>query len=340
MIEKSPYFNLFKDSHFDGNPIKELDTSKLNRGQWLAVRKSLPSIGGSDIGTVMGLNPYKSATRLFYEKIGMWQGNFRDNKFTFWGRMLEDKIIEAWRHWDGDEESLIDNQDKDIVVRDGRHRDGMLWNPSFPYVVANIDYEITVHPDFTGSGILECKTISGYAADKWESGLPVYYIPQPYGYMIVTGSNYCEFAVLQDGRDFSVHTFVAKDNIINEICNQVQDFCVRLEAAYETVRKERDRNKLIQELSQIEPLPDESEDYSKFASEKHQKLGKLSERSATEEEIALAMEFKRLQNAVRDLSGQQQGKMNRLKKMLSDSYTKKISWPGGSVSFNKKFIVR
>lgn len=339
MIESSPYFHLFNDAKFNDTNIKELDVSKLSRGQWLVVRKSFCAIGGSDVGVIMNLNPYKDAIRLFYEKLGLYKSEMVENQFTFWGRVLEDPVIEVWKHWGGNMDSTYSNYDKGIKTREGRNR-GMMWNPAFPYVVANIDHEITLHPDYNGSGIYEGKTISGYAQDKWESGLPVYYIPQPYTYMIATGSDYAEFGVLRDGRDFSVHTFDAKHNIINTIKNHIEEFAWRLQEGLKVMEKVKQRKEVLKELTEIEPEPTEKEDYGKFVSEKHAELDVKAVRGATEEEIELATRYKRLDEAFRNTKDERQYARNQLKRLLSRSYTRKITWDDGYVSFNKKFIVK
>lgn len=56
----------------------------------------------------------------------------------------------------------------------------------------------------SGRGVLEIKTISGYNADKWEGGIPPYYIAQIQLYMLVLGYDYGQFAFLKDGRHMDV----------------------------------------------------------------------------------------------------------------------------------------
>ena len=54
-------------------------------------------IGSSDAPTVAGVNPYKTALELFFEKRGQWEApDLSDNEFVRWGNQLETPIAEAW----------------------------------------------------------------------------------------------------------------------------------------------------------------------------------------------------------------------------------------------------
>ena len=48
--------------------------------------------GGSDIGIIMGLSPFKTRWALMQEKAGLKQSNFEGNKYTDYGDLLEPKI--------------------------------------------------------------------------------------------------------------------------------------------------------------------------------------------------------------------------------------------------------
>ena len=54
-------------------------------------------IGSSDAPTVAGVNPYKTALELFYEKTGEWEPlDLSDNEFVLWGTVLESAIADTW----------------------------------------------------------------------------------------------------------------------------------------------------------------------------------------------------------------------------------------------------
>ena len=62
-----------------------------NRDAWLKIRTS--GIGGSDAGTIMGSNPWKSQYQLWLEKTGQVEAEDISNKGpVYWGTKLEPLI--------------------------------------------------------------------------------------------------------------------------------------------------------------------------------------------------------------------------------------------------------
>ena len=61
--------------------------------EWLAIRKNY--IGGSDAGAVIGLNPYRSAYKLWAEKTGKLPG-FEGNVATKVGSFLEEFVAQMF----------------------------------------------------------------------------------------------------------------------------------------------------------------------------------------------------------------------------------------------------
>jgi len=59
--------------------------------EWYSIRKT--TIGGSEISTILGLNPFKNLKALIAEKIGL--SKFEGNDATRWGTMFED-ITKQW----------------------------------------------------------------------------------------------------------------------------------------------------------------------------------------------------------------------------------------------------
>jgi putative phage-type endonuclease len=75
--------------------------------EWYSFRKN--GIGGSEIGTILGLNKYDTVVRVFHEKAGTVEPRKEDNQFMFWGREMEDKIADIWRYYDGTDDGYIEN---------------------------------------------------------------------------------------------------------------------------------------------------------------------------------------------------------------------------------------
>lgn len=69
-----------------------LDVDKMSRAEWLVSRQD--GLGGSDMGTIMGLNDRFSRLQLFYQKIGLdFTEKDLHNPATLIGQLLEDDVI-------------------------------------------------------------------------------------------------------------------------------------------------------------------------------------------------------------------------------------------------------
>lgn len=191
-----------------------------------------PCIGGSEMATIMGLNEYKASIELFYEKVGVIDIPDFDNIAMFWGRELEAQVAEKWQYWDGTEETLIDNFKNGRIIRKNRRINAYMQNVDFPYIFVSIDRIINKGTQMK-EGSLECKTISGYAADKWEAGIPPMYLIQNQTQLLVPEFDFGEIAILRDGRHFDVIPFDRNDSICDTIKNKAKLFYESVKSAIE-----------------------------------------------------------------------------------------------------------
>lgn len=181
--------------------------------EWLSLRQA--GIGGSDVGTIMGLNKYKSALMLFAEKTGQVPDPF-DNYRMFIGREMEDWVCQMWEYFDPafgytDDgvlvfENIMENKNKGNRIRKVRRINFMLKNSDYPWLLANPDRTIVDCNDGMGPGILEAKTISKWAMQQWDTGIPPAYLVQPMAYMMVCGYKWAELVMLSDdGWEFHIY---------------------------------------------------------------------------------------------------------------------------------------
>jgi putative phage-type endonuclease len=138
----------------------------------LAARK----IGGSDVATILGLNPWKTALELYAEKRGeIEQPSLDDNENVEAGNVLEDGIAELAAR------RLTRKLQTEIRLR---RCNLTLVNPNYDWLTVHIDRDVVGHD----LGV-ECKNVGARAASSWgEAGtdeIPDYYIPQPHTYMLV-----------------------------------------------------------------------------------------------------------------------------------------------------------
>ena len=161
--------------------------------EWLFERSK--GVGGSDAGSIVGVNPYGSAFQLWGEKTGKVERTFFGNDATEWGTILEPVIGEMYaRKFD---KALVEWP---VLIWSG--------NPDYPFAFVNLDYvevepsekfpagKVTVwHSTEIPPGIIdivECKTTgiaTNGAANKWAKGkVPETYLVQGYHYGIVLAS--------------------------------------------------------------------------------------------------------------------------------------------------------
>lgn len=153
-----------------------------SREEWLQLRQA-QGIGGSDAGTVLGLNPYCSNVQLFRYKTGQEEPeDISDKPAVRFGKIAEEHIRELFR---------LDYPE----YRLDYHEFWMYVNDRMQWQFATLDGELT---DKDGRrGILEIKTTTiqrKSAWDEWEGGIPDRYYAQVLHQLSATGWH---FAILR-----------------------------------------------------------------------------------------------------------------------------------------------
>lgn len=163
--------------------------------EWHAARRA--GIGGSEIGSILGLNKWKSRYVLWLEKVGTLEAGSIDPKFAEWGHRLEPVLIQKF----------MDAHPKLKVVSGGSwvHKDR-------PWQKTNPDGLIILEGDTEPTEILECKTSqSGYGwgeESEGERGVPPKYLAQVRWYLNTFGFTKATIIVLiglGDYREYTVH---------------------------------------------------------------------------------------------------------------------------------------
>jgi putative phage-type endonuclease len=137
----------------------------MDNAKWLEERRR--GLGGSDIGAILGLSPWKSAFQVYQEKRGEVE-SFKGNDLTDWGKRMEPTI----RQWYSD-----------TTGHPVRVPDKILYHSKHPFMLASLD-GFTDEP----RGV-EIKTAR--SGKEWgEPGtneIPDDYMLQVQHYMAVTG---------------------------------------------------------------------------------------------------------------------------------------------------------
>ena len=180
-------------------------TEGMPREEWLEERRK--SIGGSDAGAILGLNPYQSAYSLWAEKTGrVTPPDLDDKEAVRLGHDLEDYVAKRW---------------KEATGNDVRRCNYFLHNDDYPFAHALIDREIV--------GVkagLECKTTSSWEIIKQcrEGKFPDQWYAQIMHYLMLTGWESYELAVLCFGHGFYHFTVKRDEDEIRALAKAEQDF--------------------------------------------------------------------------------------------------------------------
>ena len=166
---------MFKD-------LVKISTKGMTREEWEIDRRSRKTIGGSEAGTVVGLNHFGSLYALWADKSGLL-APIEDNEAMRLGRDLEEYVAKRFTEATG---------------KRVRRENAILLHPRYPFAHANLD-RVIVGED----AVLECKTTSALNTKIFKSGeFPVRYYAQCVHYLMVFGAQRCYLAVLILGKEF------------------------------------------------------------------------------------------------------------------------------------------
>lgn len=147
-------------------------------------------LGGSDIATLLGLNPYGSAHQLYLEKVEGYSQDLSDKESVIWGNLLESAIAERYSQITG----------KEV------YESGTIRHSIYPYFLGNCDRLTRLEKRG-----LEIKNVGFRMANTWgESGtkqIPEYYYTQIMHYLFVFDYDFWDVAVLIGGQELRIYTF-------------------------------------------------------------------------------------------------------------------------------------
>lgn len=185
------------------NYKKIISTKDLPHEEWLKIRKG--GIGGSDIGAIMGANPYKTSFDVFIDKTTDRVEDLSDNDAVYFGNVLEDVVAKEFEKRCGKKVSKLN---------------AVLQSKETPFAYANIDRRVVGE-----DAGLECKTTNAFRSKEWKDGeIPGSYIFQCQWYMYVTGFKKWYIACLIGGQKFVSHELTRDDELIALMIERASDF--------------------------------------------------------------------------------------------------------------------
>ena len=315
-------------------------TIGLTKDEWLSFRSR--GVGGSDVGCIMGLSPYKSSLELYYQKIGAIQTFDIENMSMFLGKEQEDFVGSMWEYWEGSEESVIANYRDGRKVRRCKKINGYIQNDLYPWLFVSLDREINKQGE-KGNGTLEIKLINSWEADKWESGIPPAYIAQVNCQMLVAEYEFGEMAILEDNRKFFVYPFEKSEIIQNHIIRKTKDFWDRVIAGRKFVNEkylpenqfnQRKLQELDHEIDKLAPEPDGTLTYSNYLKEKFGRPLE-AERKGSDMELGYAMIQRSAAEEIKEIEATKLKAENSLKNAMGDRVQMLDFGPAGRVYWSK-----
>lgn len=181
---------------------KLINTKEISHEQWLILRKK--SIGGSDAGALMDMNPYQSPVSLYADKKGLSKDT-ETNEAMRLGNDLEDYVARRWMEKTG---------------KKVRADNFMYQHDDYDFITANIDRDVVGE-----NAGLECKTMSGFAKYDLENGeVPAQYYAQCQHYMLVKGYDKMYLAILVFQRGIYCLEVERNEEFIKELLAAEIDF--------------------------------------------------------------------------------------------------------------------
>jgi predicted phage-related endonuclease len=320
-------------------------TASLSELEWQDLRSTFSAkgmVGGSDSGTLLGWNKWRSPISMFYQAIGQNLLPTKMNRQMAFGKMLEDSIANMWQYWDG-EEAFIQNIITKTKVRKFRKVKSIIVNPDYPFLFANIDGMVTHHPvKGKKKGILEIKNIGKMTVDSYMDGIPPSYIAQMNHYMLVTGLSYAEICMQVDGQNMLVKLFEADREIQKAIIDKSIEHQTRVRQALDAIREAGvdDQESIFAIAALYEPDADDSEDFNAFMSVKHRArendieiVGDIDLQEKAKGYIAANEKIKEGENLKLHYG-------NQLKQHMEKHGAQIMNLPDGKITWRRNFLIK
>jgi putative phage-type endonuclease len=171
-------------------------------------------LGGSDAAAALGISPWRTPYDLWLEKTAADAPRPPPTEPMRWGVLLEPLIRAEYSRRTG---------------RNVRVFPDTLRHPSHDWMIAHLDGRV-------GDGnilnrILEVKTARdgrGWG-EPGSDGIPLHYLVQVHHYLIVSGAQIADLAVLIGGSDFRIYTVRADETIARQLVEREAEFWHQVE---------------------------------------------------------------------------------------------------------------
>ena len=200
MLQNATTTTITKEAEKDKSYRILADRRKMTWENFLELRRNF--VGGSEIASVIGCNPWASPAKTFCIKKQLIKKE-PANEACYWGNVMEPILRSEFSKRTGYPVKEIP-----YVLQ--------ATDPRFSFLIADLDGVTTVNGQV---GVIECKTANSYAAqEEWKNGEPGF-IPTPYYlqiqlYLYITNLNFGYIIALLGGNHFVYHRIERDDETI------------------------------------------------------------------------------------------------------------------------------
>lgn len=242
-------------------------------------------IGASEVGAILGLNPWKSAVDVYLEKVAEEPVITEMNERMRWGLIHEAVIANEFSRRTG------------LKVQS--------WNKGhqskeYPFLRASAD-RLIIGAEGKGTGVLEIKTANGFYAKSWEAEVPLMYYAQLMMQMYCSGHDWGALTALIDGNQMETYWFDRNEDFLAAAVPQLVDFW---------------KNHV---LKRVPPEPRTSSDVEKLYSEAQ--AGKVIEAAPHEPVADAYLDLSNVKAQIKDLEEQKKQIEESIKLFMCDAET-------------------
>ncbi len=178
-------------------------------------------LGGSDIGPLLGLSPYKTPLQLWAEKVSSTSAPNKDAIHLRFGHHVEPFIAQEYERQTG--------------LKTVSHAP-TIFHPDHGFMYAHVDRLVLADDEnlaaegqrIYAQTLLECKTASVLNRDEWgEPGsdqVPPSYLVQCVWYMAITQCKRADLAVLLGNQDFRIYQIHRDEELEILVINHARQF--------------------------------------------------------------------------------------------------------------------
>jgi len=287
------------------------------------------TISGTEIGAILGLNPYQTPMDLYMRKLGLIDRE-PENEAMKWGIAAEHVVARRYNR---------ENRERDFrlfpSIDEGYDYKKPLVHPDYEWWVGTPDRGIVSSP-IKFQGILEIKIVGERMADQWgeppNGDVPEQYLTQCAWYMPLLGVEWADLAVQIGNRDYRVYRI----NRDQELEDQLRD------AALAFINDHL--------IPQVPPAIDGSESSKRYLNYKYPKDREPILEPTDDDILAMVDGYHLAKRQYKDLEGEISNYENRLKLIIGDAAgmkgefgkiywkknkdSRKTNWEGLAMSLN------